>query len=587
MKKYFYFASAFAALALASCSSDDFLNEVPNEPVAKQELITFSSDNNRNARGVVTGKDAADLLNNNFVVYATKGTTPSVVMDNYNLNWKGAASAGSSDTNPKGWEYAGYTSKQGAQQDAKYWDYKAEQYDFVAVSGLAATEKITSTTAGFKVKVTDPAQMTNIYFADRVSAKPTAAAATATTPEYKAYKDVITFQFRRLNAKMRVGFYETIPGYAVRNLKFYYTTAASGSGVVGMGGDYPVSGEYEITYDAQNKAHAKFDASDASYKHHRYNTFGRLAYTVAPSKAGDAATKPYIGTDGAPTATPNPQFLSTSASAPTWAIGKYTVDHVDNVETAWKPILPYEDNEKEITLRVNYELVSLDGSKETIYVRNATAKVPVEYCKWQPNYAYTYLFKITDNSNGTTTPDPGVDPDPDTPDPGTPDIPDPNDPDDPDGPDPDPDPSDPDNPDNPDPGIPDDPNAGLYPITFDACVVTETSVEETITTVATPSITTHAAGSDVVGNDEYKVGEKIVLSVPAGYTPLAWEFVKMDNALTELNAETQDKAGKIAGWTGLGGNVLTPTAAGYYVVRMTYHDGTNYCQVYKVIKVNA
>lgn len=585
MKKYFYFASAFAALALASCSSDDFLNEVPNEPVAKQELITFSSDNNRNARGVVTGKDAAALLNNNFVVYATKGTTPSVVMDNYNLKWKGVDAAGTSDTNPKGWEYAGINSKQGALQDAKYWDFAADKYDFVAVSGLAASEKITSTTAGFKVKVTDPVQMTNIYFADRVSAKPTAAAATATTPEYKAYKDVITFQFRRLNAKMRVGFYETIPGYAVRNLKFYYTTAASGSGVVGMGGDYPVSGEYEITYDALNKAHAKFDASDASYKHHRYNTFGRLEYTNAKNKMG-IDEKPNLAADGSATADDNKQFLGTSANEATFAWGDWTVDHsASPVHTVWKPILPYENNTKEITLRVSYELVSLDGSKETIYVRNATAKVPVEYCKWQPNYAYTYLFKITDNTNGTTTPDPGVDPNPDTPDPGTPDIPDPNDPDDPDGPDPDPDPSDPDNPDNP--GIPDDPNAGLYPITFDACVVTETSFEETITTVATPSITTHAAGSDVVGNDEYKVGEKIVLSVPAGYTPLAWEYVKMDNPLTELNAETQDKAGKMTGWTGLGGNVLTPTAAGYYVVRMTYHDGTKYCKVYKVIKVNA
>lgn len=579
MKKVYFLSAAFAAIAFASCSSDEFLNEVPNEPVAKQELINFSSDNSRNARGVVTGEAAAKLLNNNFVVYATKGTA-SIVMDNYNVNWKGAASAGSTDTNPKGWEYVGYTSKQGADQDAKYWDYSADHYDFVAVTGLAATEKVTSTSAGFKVNITDASQMTNVYFADRVSAKPTAAAAVpGTSPEYVAYKDVITFNFRRLNAKMRVGFYETIPGYAVRNLKFYYTTAAGGSGTVGMGGDYPVSGEYEITYDVDNKAHATFNTTTGA--HHRYNTFGKLEYTNALNKIG-VAGKPNLAADGTATDTDNKQFLGTSAADATFAWGNYTVDHsASPVHTAWKPILPFETNPTEITLRVNYELVSLDGSKETIYVRNATAKVPVQYCQWQPNYAYTYLFKITDNTNGTTTPDPGVDPDPNTPDP-TPLIPDPADPDNP-GPH-DPDPSNPDDPDNP--TITPDPNAGLYPITFDACVIEETSVEETITTVATPSITTHADGSDVVGNDEYKVGEKIVLSVPAGYTPLAWEVVKSTTAITELSAEAQDKAGKLTGWTGLGGNILTPTSAGYYVVRLTWHDGVNYCHAYKVIKVN-
>ena len=582
MKKVYFLSAAFAALALASCSSDDFLNEVPNEPVAKKELISFVSDNSRNTRGNITGEAAATLLNNNFVVYATKGTgTPTVVMDNYNVKYEGAASAGSTDTNPKGWEYVGYTSLQGADQDAKYWDFSAPQYDFVAVAGLGTSEKITSTNAGFTVAVTDPAQMTGIYFADRVSAKPNAEAATATTPKYEAYKDVITFEFRRLNAKMRVGFYETIPGYAVRNLKFYYTTAAGGSGTVGMGGDYPVSGNFDISYDALNKAHAAFDPTATTSKHHRYNTFGRLEYTNALNKMGDAS-KPYLAADGTATAADNKQFLGTTSTTATWAVGDWTVDHsATPVHTAWKPILPFETNPTEITLRVNYELVSVDGSKETIYVRNATAKVPVEYCQWKPNYAYTYLFKITDNTNGTTTPDPGVDPDPDTPDP-TPIIPDPTDPDNPDPTDPDP--SNPDDPDNP--IITPDPNAGLFPITFDACVVEETDFQETITTVATPSITTYAEGSDVVGNDEYVVGEKIVLSVPAGYTPLAWEVVVSSTAITELSAESQDKAGKLTGWTGLGGNVLTPTAAGYHIVRMTWNDGTGIRRAYKVIKVN-
>lgn len=587
MRKFYYLSAVFAALALASCSSDDFLNEVPNEHVAKQELISFGGDNFKASR-VVSGENAATLLNNQFYVYATKGTTPTVVMDNYELNWEGTTSAGSTDTNPKGWEYVGYTSKQGSKQDAKYWDFSADRYDFVAVTGLAATEKITSTNAGFKVKITDASQMTNVYFADRVSAKATAAAAVpGTSPEFVAYKDIVTFNFRRLNSKMRVGFYETIPGYAVRNLKFYYVGAAGGSPVVGMGGDYPVSGEFEVTYDVDNKAHASFTPG-ATNAVKNYNQMGKLVYTNALNTMG-VTGKPNLAADGTATDADNKQFLGTSAADPTWAVGKYTVDHVANVETAWKPILPYETNAKEITLRVNYELVSLDGSKETIYVRNATAKVPVEYCQWKPNYAYTYLFKISDNTNGTTTKDPGVNPDPNTPD-VTPVIPDPTDPEHPTDPtnpgDGDPDPSNPDDPDTP--GIiPVDPNAGLYPITFDACVIEETSVEETITTVAKPSITTHADGSDVVGNDEYKVGEKIVLSVPADVTVTGYDYVVSATAITELSAETQDAAGQITGWTTIaasaGKYILTPSAAGYYVVRLTYGTGE---KAYKVIKVD-
>ena len=119
-----------------------------------------------------------------------------------------------------------------------------------------------------------------------------------------------------------------------------------------------------------------------------------------------------------------------------------------------------------LNLRVDYTLESIDGSGETIVVKGATAQVPSIYTQWKAGYAYTYLFKISDKTNGHT----GV--------------------------------YDPTKPD--DTTVNSDP-AGLYPITFDAVVVNdeEDATQETITTVSTPSITTYQKGSNVVNNNEY------------------------------------------------------------------------------------
>lgn len=87
--------------------------------------------------------------------------------------------------------------------------------------------------------------------------------------------------------------------------------------------------------------------------------------------------------------------------------------------------------------------------------------VPEKYTNWEPNFAYTYIFKISDKTNGST----GGSTDP----------------------------------------------AGLYPITFDAIVTeTETGKQETITTVDKNSITTYAKGEI---NNEYKTSDNIYVSV--------------------------------------------------------------------------
>ena len=114
-----------------------------------------------------------------------------------------------------------------------------------------------------------------------------------------------------------------------------------------------------------------------------------------------------------------------------------------------------------LTLRVDYTLVATDGSGEEIHIYGAKAVVPATYTVWQPNYAYTYIFKISDNTNGWTSATASTD--------GT--------------------------------------NPGLFPITFDAVVAEATDAtgeQPTITTVATPSITTYQQNHDIK-NDEYSI----------------------------------------------------------------------------------
>jgi hypothetical protein len=120
-----------------------------------------------------------------------------------------------------------------------------------------------------------------------------------------------------------------------------------------------------------------------------------------------------------------------------------------------------------LELRVDYTLLSVDGSGEEIKVHGATAYVPDIYAQWKSNYAYTYIFKISDNTNGWTS---TVDSDP----------------------------------------------VGLYPITFDAVVVdSEENTQSTITTVATPSITTYQKGHDIT-KDEYAAGDIYVQVIKDG-----------------------------------------------------------------------
>ena len=415
--KHYLLAIVATAAAFASCAHDDFPVIVRHDG-ADSLAIGFSS----NAKAVTRAshEESAALLGNSFLVYGTNtdaGVT-SPVFDNYVVDY-GAGTAGTSSTNAYDWEYVGKISKKGAVQSIKYWDFSASRYDFVAVSGLPATTLLTNTEGGLRIHLNNADEAANIYIANRVTATPTAQAATATTPATEAYKNTIRFEFRRLTSRMRVGFYETIPGYAVKDLVFYYIGAPSGSYNVGVGAAFPEKGSYTVDYDdATNAATVTFVGNSNSLQFS--NTFGTLAYTNARF-TGEVTDKPYLDANGRASATPVNAIIGTSAAEVTFGQGSYIIDGQSNVTSDYKPILPNEHNNLKMQLRVDYTLIATDGSADEIHVRDAYVSVPAHFLQWKPNYSYTYIFKIGDTSNGYTgaggggdvTVGPGRDPEPD------------------------------------------------------------------------------------------------------------------------------------------------------------------------------
>ena len=488
MKTKYYFLAALASVMLAGCSSDDFVAEGPTTaPEGVEGPIVFSSLKGNYTRADYQGADAAALLNNKFVVFGYKGASTvapgTTVFDNYAVEY-GVNTANTTESNSNNWEYVGVTPIKHAtdhgitSQTIKYWDYSKAQYDFIAWStgdkaavyeGTPGTgevlvsaikpEAATSPATGLGTAYTFTGKaedLTNCYISDLVTVKKTGTAGVNTVI---GYNQPVTLKFRALGAKVRLGIYETIPGYSVKDVKFYtaanvalatdgtenkptlFTTTA---GQIYKTGTYKV---YFPTVNAptnadNNQAHIEFEGTTGSQS--SAIAFDGLAYTIA--EEGEKTTgASFLGR------------TSNTASMAGRAEGNYFTAYLPN------------ESGTNLNLRVNYTLESIDGSGETIEVKGATAQVPSIYAQWKPGYAYTYLFKISDKSNGYT----GV--------------------------------YDPTQPD--DTSVNSDP-AGLYPITFDAVVVNDENndkTQETITTVSSPSITTYQKGSNVVNANEYTV----------------------------------------------------------------------------------
>ena len=528
MKTKYLFFAASALLAFASCSNDDFASESAlGGENGSGGAIVFTSGANAITRANQIGADAASLLNNKFVVSGLKGdgTTMSTVFDNYIVNWV-ENTAGKTASNTSDWEYVGIDAAAPSaitgKQTVKYWDYSTSRYDFAAYSLGTNTSITTGTPTDGQILVTSIGK-TNPYSGLTYTLKGAAVdlakcyISDMVTVAKANYQKEVQLTFRSLGTKIRVGFYETVPGYSVKDVKFYtddattpISTGASvtsatlfmPSGTVGFGS----AGTYAVSF-VSNVAQVAF-TMDEGASVEKQQAFGDLTYKAKEGneKGGDI-------------------YLGRSSNNPSYAGSGYTT------------VLPNTATGDVLELRVDYTLESIDGSGEEIKIHGAKAFVPATYTVWKPNFTYTYIFKISDNTNGwtsTTETDP----------------------------------------------------TGLYPITFDAIVteaVDANNEQTTITTVATPSITTYQQNHDIT-KDEYSAATgTIYVQVMVDGTlknDLAskGQLYKLSAAKTEadvmdaLNVQVSSTETTITGRNEL---VLTKVASDATITTIPGEDGNN------------
>lgn len=252
--------------------------------------------------------------------------------------------------------------------------------------------------------------------------------------------------------------FEIVPGYVISDVKFYTdptsTTTDNPEGtLIGTFNNsgsltvfFPTTGTDHATEKDYNKAHVRFTKSTTAGETGVLNHkgFGAVNYNnLAEGTISEGST-----------------YLSQNAATPSYCGAGY------------QNVLPSEGAASAITLRIDYKLTSVDGTNETINVKGATATVPAEYTEWKSGYAYTYIFKISQNTNGSTG--------------GT--------------------------------------STGLTAISFDAVVVDDEAngLQETITTVSDNSITTYGYKDNKVTTNgkEYVDGTDIYATV---YVPAEGE----------------------------------------------------------------
>ncbi len=476
MKKVLFFATAL--IALASCTNNDFVGDEAIKGAVEEAPISFGFDVPTPTRA--SGLDAATALGNQFIVYGEKdengGTAAAagkLVFQNYQVNYA-ANTANTTTSNTKNWEYVGYThtpkyqsnitTKAGeatavnglsTPQTIKYWDYSASKYTFTAVSALGTdieTDKVkiqkntVGTDAyakGYTLTLTADADPSKVFIADReIINQGTGTDRTAVNK----YGGNVTLTFRNLLSQIRVAMYETIPGYTVTIDKFYYVDSAT------------------PTFNTMTtEGTSNFFANVPNL-----TTDKAATLTVTYGGEGSAIeNQPTISVTGA--TVNNYITLGTNLKANT-VLGTTkptaTFDNVESSEAKFTSVYPQEANTTNLKLKVDYTLTSED-TQETIKVTGATAEVPYGFLQWKPNFKYTYYFKISDNTNGSTGQ--GV--------------------------------------------------TGLYPITFDALTIeAEDGTAEYITTVSEPSITTFGVSGVkyVTDDDEYPAGCDIYASIMEG-----------------------------------------------------------------------
>ena len=281
-------------------------------------------------------------------------------------------------------------------QYMRYWDKESASTSFYAYAPYMHGE-LTATFDNASKLLTLPAGTMHDGYEDRSLYEFLYA---TTTVQNANYGNDVYLPFRRLNCKVNIRFYEEIPGYTAQ--------------ILDLGNDFA---GVHATPAIRTGSEGYYSYTDGQY----YQSAGAtVSFASATPSVSQLTPVAHLKGETLHFVAPTDSIIGTTAE-----------DSTPSVTTYYG--IPKQEPTGGFTFHVSYRLTSDMG--EQITVRNATAFVPADKCNWKPNTAYTYIFKITRETNGSTDPDdePGIDPsDPDV-----------------------------------------NPDAALYPIVFDSCTVEE------------------------------------------------------------------------------------------------------------------
>ena len=413
MKKAFLFAAA--TIALASCSSDELVNKSAADTDAS---IAFGVE----AKNLSRSQNFETLERYNFGVWAykVKGSESQQVMNNYLVgysdgNGKGYALNGASTWNASAgdvydhqspWFYEklgkaeykntdsskGYLATQTEYMSAndyqhlRYWDLAYTNTNFYAYAPYKASGV---SYADGKITVENGAQTAG--YSDNSKTEFLYAGATATN----ANKQDVILHFHHLGAKVNLQFYEDIPGYKVQIIDVttketgIQATPATKSSDTYTKADYYTSCGATIDFSTVGTPTATVNHTDAS------KTQANLKFVI-PAGTEDGLTS-------------FTSELSTNYNVIPEAVATGNTQNYAKSSTVYYPVAQPENSEVGFTFHVSYKLIAEDNGEE-ITVHNARVYVPAKngsefIAAWQPNTKYTYTFKITKDSKGTTNPD--------------------------------------------------------------------------------------------------------------------------------------------------------------------------------------
>lgn len=540
MKKSSIMMLALSGTMLVGCTQSEYIGDAPQQ---NGNEIVFSGTSGKMTRATSNEGDVAKKLAGQIKFYGVKKTdatsTYADVFQNYVL-W---SQGGATTSNPDGdWEYVGVNTSYGTgygedtegttekTQTIKYWDHSTDEYHFVAGSPVKAFTYALNNVSG------EIATATVTGIAGHLN--PNAGTAITTNPIYIAnpvkvakvdYNNPVEFNFVRQQSFVRVGLFETIPGYAITAIKFYEMDE-NGNWTTTPGDNNNIT----LASATENYFTGATDASATiTYNWGSTPTF-EFAYAAHDEGSGFKQQNNWFGgklVNGVPATT------STDAT-----VAKlYGTDKDMATSTGYFTVIPTTSGLDAATLLVkcDYVLTSVDGSNETINVTGATAAIPATYTKWAPNTSYTYLFKISDNTNGTTGG-------------GT---------------------------------------EGLFPITFDAAVVevvdgTQVGTETTLN--ATPSITVSQNGNVVPNGITYVAGTvEVKAMVGTKEVTPTWSYVELDGTTYDYTKDYEKLGtdGAATDWTA--GPLTTVAASKTYVIKAVHTVGTENYTAYFVLVVGA